>query len=383
MTTVSPTPPGQLGVAARPADLLDYLGRLDAWVTQRRSELASLDEQIVATQRQAELTADVSLALALWQAVKSRQDLILRAWDSGRVGPNELEGLSGLIWGRLDTAGSSLDRMQSMAVSLPEAGRLCDALVAQLRTRLNTDPHAEQQLLRLRDLRAQAERIRDQIALEPPARAQAATARLDALRGRTDELIAKRQRGGDIGGLLGPLEIDAAHFERDLIVGSAQRREARDLVARARERLATLTAREQAVQQLADETAQRVWPVPKQGVPALAALGPMPNTKAALTAYLAGLDAYGHQLEASLNAYQTAGAEAQRGQDLLGALSAKAQALGQSEDPTLVDLAGLISRQFSIDGPVVLGVLTPLLAAYSARLDFLKATARPVTDGTP
>ena len=36
MTTVSPTPPGQLGVAARPSDLLDYLGKLDAWITQRR-----------------------------------------------------------------------------------------------------------------------------------------------------------------------------------------------------------------------------------------------------------------------------------------------------------------------------------------------------------
>ncbi|MGB7961679.1 MAG: hypothetical protein WCF12_01780 [Propionicimonas sp.] len=383
MTTVSPTPPGQLGVAARPSDLLDYLGKLDAWVTQRRSELNSLDEQIVATQRQAELTADVSLALALWQAVKSRQDLILRTWDSGRVGHGELEGLSGLIWGRLDTAGSSLQRLQSMAVSLPEAGRLCDALVAQLRTRLNTDPHAEQQLLRLRDLRAQLERIRDQIALEPPSLAPAATARLDSMRARADELSAKRQRGGDIGGLLGPLEIDAARHERDLIVGSAQRREGRDLVTRAREQLAGLTVREQAVRQLADQASLRIWPAPQQGVPALAGLGSMPNTKAALTEYLSALEGYAHQLEASQRVYSAALDEAQRAKDLLSALTAKAAALGQATDPTLVDLAELTSRQFTPDVPVVLSVVNHLVGAYSARLDFLKTTRPASVGGTP
>lgn len=381
MTTVSPTPPGQLGVAARPSDLLDYLGKLDAWITQRRSELNSLDEQIVASHRQAELTADVSLALALWQAVKSRQDLILRTWDSGRVGHSELESLSGLIWGRLDTAGSSLERLQSMAMSLPEAGRLCDALVAQLRTRLNTDPNAEQQLLRLRDLRAQLERIRDQIALEPPSLAPAATAKLESMRARADELIAKRQRGGDIGGLLGPLEIDAARHERDLIVGAALRREGRDLVTRAREQLAGLTAREQAVRQLADQASLGVWPAPQQGVPSLSGLGPMPNTKAALTEYLARIDGYAQQLEASQRAYQSALDEVQRAKDLLSALTAKASALGQATDATLVSLAELTSQQFTAAAPVVLSVVNHLVGAYSARLDFLKTTAPPDAGG--
>ena len=134
MSAVSPAAPGQLGVAPRPADFLDYLGRLDRWLTERRAELDALDEQIISSNRHAELTSDMALAMALWQAAKTRQNLLLATWDSGRVGPQDLERLSALVWGRLDTAGAQVSQVQSMAVSLPEAGRLCDALVAQLRT---------------------------------------------------------------------------------------------------------------------------------------------------------------------------------------------------------------------------------------------------------
>ena len=371
--TVSPAAPGQLGVAARPAEMLEYLGNLDAWLGQRRAELDSLDGQIQATGRQAELTGDVTLALALWQAVKTRQDLILRTWDSGRVGQVELDRLSGLIWGRLDTQASSVDQLRSMAVSLPEAGRLCDALVAQLRTRLNTDPNAEQQLIRLRNLRAQFERIRDQLALEPPAQQPAAQARLASFRQRADELNGKRDRGGDIGGLLGPLEIDAARYERDLIVGAAQRREARDLVTRARETHGALAAREQAVHQVAAQAAATCWPLPAAGVPALAGLGPIPNTKAALQTYLAQLDGYAAALATAHRNLSTAIAEVARAHDLLAGLTVKAGTLGFADDPTLVAIAELTTAQFGGDGPTVLPVVNELLAAYSARLDYLKA----------
>ena len=371
--TVSPAAPGQLGVSARPAEMLEYLGSLDAWLSQRRAELDSLDGQIQATGRQAELTGDVTLALALWQAVKTRQDLILRTWDSGRVGQVELDRLSGLIWGRLDTQASSIDQLRSMAVSLPEAGRLCDALVAQLRTRLNTDPNAEQQLIRLRNLRAQFERIRDQIALEPPAQQATAQARLAAFRQRADEIAGKRDRGGDIGGLLGPLEIDAARYERDLIVGAAQRREARDLVTRARETHGALAAREQAVHQVAAQAAATCWPLPAIGVPALTALGPIPNTRAALKSYVTQLDAYAGALTAAHRDLAGAIAEVSRAHDLLTALIAKAQALGFADDPTLTAIAALTAAQFGTDAPTVLPVVNELLAAYSARLDYRKA----------
>ena len=375
MTTVSPEPPGQLGVAARPADMLGYLGRLDAWLGQRRAELDSLDQEVVKSGRQAELTGDITLALALWQAVKTRQDLILRTWDSGRVGQVELERLSGLIFGRLDTAGAPVDQLRSMAVSLPEAGKLCDALVAQLRTRLNTDPNAEQQLIRLRDLRAQLERIRDQIALEPAAQQPARQATLASMVARTEDLDAKRRRGGDIGGLLGPLEIDAARYERDLIVGAAQRREARDLLTRARELITALAAREQAVVALAETAARRVWPVPARAVPKLADLGPLPNTKDALTAYVNQLNGFGQALEAAHRDFGAAIVEVERTEDLLEALAAKARGLGHEQDPTLTALAQLAQAQFDDEQPTVLPVVNQLLAAYSSRLDYLKAHA--------
>lgn len=370
--TVSPAAPGQLGVAARPAEMLEYLGKLDAWLGQRRAELDALDAQIQATGRQAELTGDITLALALWQAVKTRQDLVLRTWDSGRVGQVEMDRLSGLIWGRLDTQASSVDQLRSMAVSLPEAGRLCDALVAQLRTRLNTDPHAEQQQIRLRNLRAQFERIRDQITLEPPAQQPRAQAQLASFVQRAEDLSAKRSRGGDIGGLLGPLEIEAARYERDLIVNAAQRREARDLVTRARETHAALAAREQAVRQVAVQAAATCWPLPAAGVPALAGLGPVPNTKAALGAYLANLDGYAAALSAAHRDLSAAIAEVPRARDLLDALIAKAKSLGRADDATLLAIAELSRSQFGVDGPTVLPVVNELLAAYSARLDYLK-----------
>jgi hypothetical protein len=370
MSTVSPTAPGQLGVAPRPSDLMDYLGKLDAWLGERRAELDALDEQIVNTGRQAELTGDMALALALWQAAKTRQTLLLSTWDSGRVGREELERLSALIWGRLDTTGSQVAQLQSMSVSLPEAGRLCDALVTQLRTRLNTDPNAEQQQIRLRDLRAQLERIRDQLKLEPPALAPASQAKLNALAARTEDLSDKRGRGGDIGGLLGTLEIDAARLERDLIVGAAQRREARDLLTKAREQLADATAREQAVRTLAAQVGQAIWPAPSVVVPAVSGLGPVPNTRTALVGFVDGLARVGTQLSDAHAALSKALADRDASTALLGALQAKAAGLGHGADPQLVAIGSLAGSSLAAT-PVVLPVVQHLLSAYAAQLDHL------------
>jgi hypothetical protein len=375
MTTVSPAAPGQLGVAARPADLLAYLGRLDAWLGGRRAELDALDEQIVSSGRQAELTQDMALALALWQAAKTRQNLLLATWDSGRVGQQELERLSALIWGRLDTAGSEVAQLQSMSVSLPEAGRLCDALVAQLRTRLDTDPNAEQQQIRLRDLRAQLERIRDQVKLEPPALAPAAQAKLAALAARTTDLGEKRTRGGDIGGLLGTLEIDAARLERDLIVGAAQRREARDLLTRAREQLAEASAREQAVRALATQVSASVWPAPDTVLPSVAGLGPVPNTRTALVGYVDGLARVDAQLTDAHAALASALTQRDAAASLLVALQAKADGLGHAADAHLQEIAAAAASVLA-GSPVVLPVVQQLLSAFSAQLDYLSGSRR-------
>ena len=91
--------------------------------------------------------------------------------------------------------------------------------------------------------------------------------------------------GGDVGGLLPPLEIDAARFERDLIVGAAQRRQARAEVEQIRRLRDSLEAREEQLRQLATSCVATVDPAPRYAVPDVDALGPVPNTLDALAAY--------------------------------------------------------------------------------------------------
>ena len=100
--------------------------------------------------------------MALWKAVSDRYELLLATWNSGRVGATELMRMSTLIWGRLDASTAS-----GLSVSLPEACRLSDALLSQLRVKLGLDPSGTEITERIRQLRAQMERIREQIDLEP------------------------------------------------------------------------------------------------------------------------------------------------------------------------------------------------------------------------
>lgn len=365
----TPTAPGRLGEPVQPQAMVGYLTELDAWIGARRSELTALDAEILARQLHP-LTADMQLSLALWQAVKGRYDLLLVTWDSGRVGPAECARLSSLIWGRLDTGAERSTQLAGMSVSLPEACRLSDALVAQLRQRLNLDPNAEQHARRLRDLRSQVERIRDQVTTDPPPSREAAAAQVGQLSARVAELEDRRERGADIGGLLGPLEIDAARYERDLIVQGAQRRENRDALARARELTEQLTAREQALRQLVANTVAAVSPAPKYAVPEVSALGPVPNTRQALDAHLARLDQVGRAMQVVQDAYSAALADVAAQRALIEPLRAKAQALGHGDDADLGALIGvaehLLARQ-----PVPVDVVRQSLAAAVTMLDWL------------
>ena len=105
--------------------------------------------------------------MAVWKAVSDRYELLLATWNSGRVGITELTRMSTLIWGRLDASTAS-----GLSVSLPEACRLSDALLSQLRVKLGLDPSGMEITERIRQPRAQMERIREQIDLEPAGAAQ-------------------------------------------------------------------------------------------------------------------------------------------------------------------------------------------------------------------
>lgn len=370
-TAIAPPPPGRIGSSIPAKELLSFLDALGQWRDRRRAELDELDQAALHSADADALSSDVVLAMAVWKAVSDRYELILLTWDSGRVGPTETERISTLIWGGLDTG----DASGSLAVSLPEACTLSDALASTLRAKLQLAPGDAELAARLRQLRAQVERISELVAREPAVNRNEAMANHHDLDRRVTDLTERAKRGADIGGLIGPLEIDAAHTERDLIVGGATRRERAADVARAREVRTELEAQGQAVRALADRCVAGVTPAPRLGVPDVTALGPVPNTPAELEKYLTKLDAVRRALGQAQSAY---GAALERRDELAARLDAykvKAGSLARTSGTT-EDLAELYRRgREVIDAePVNVVRLGALVAAYQTYLDTSLAT---------
>ena len=407
-SAVTPAPPGRIGAPLSSQDALHYLDALGAWRDQRKSELDLLDQAALSqpdgdpgtgTAGSTGLTGDVMLSMALWKAVADRYDLLLATWDSGRVGQAELERLSTLIWGRLD---ATLDprlaqrpdvpsSSGALAVSLPEAMRLSDALAASLRARLALDPADADVTGRLRQLRAQLERVRDLVGAEPPDSAEGFSRTLSKLDTRLGEMVDKAKRGADIGGLLGPLEADAARIERDLIVGAATRAEAARDVARARQLRSELEARGAAIRDLAALCVATVSPAPKLAVPDVAALGPVPATAAEVGAYLARMARVSRAMNQAHTAYSTALDELSELRGRLEAYAIKATrvtdalpatGLGEAKD----DLAELFRRADDTLSarPADLARARALVAAHQAYLASLSTrnSVNGMTGGT-
>ncbi len=323
----APAAPGRMGVEIQPAQALAYLTQLGQWRDGRHAELDQLDKAALQSPNGTAATSDITLSMAVWKAVTDRYEQLLSVWDSGRAGPTERMRLATLIWGRLDP-----DAASGLAVSLPEACRLSDALASSLRVRLGLEVSGAEITERIRSLRAQMERIRDQVGLEPVGAVQQQAAGQQArLARRLKEMADKAARGGDVGGLLGPLEIDAATFERDLIVGGSRRREAAALVRRARDRRTELETREASLRSLAEQCVRRVDPAPRYAVPDVEALGPVPNTAADLETFLRRLDQVSRAMAVAERAYDQALGEYGELADRLEAYRAKARATGAAD----------------------------------------------------
>ncbi|GAA4367899.1 hypothetical protein [Nocardioides caricicola] len=367
--TAAPTPPGALGSAPEPIVLQGYLNDLDAWVRARKLELDELDAAALAAGRGDEVAADMALALSLWKAVSDRWQLMWATWDGGRVGEAERARITTLAWGRLDgTTG---------AVSVPEACRLSDALAAQLRATLSLMPGADAAAARIKELRAQLERVRDQVALEPAIARDEPVERLAGLLQRLAEVAERASRGADVGGLLGPLEADASTFERDLIVGNARRREARDQLEDARELRADLAARAAALHVLAETCVRTVDPSPRYAVPDVDALGPIPNTPDALAAYVQKLQRVAAALTLAEQEYAGALAEHTQLVELLDAYVTKARSLGVADRPDLAD-SERRAREVLDREPAPMAVCRQLVSTYQtwlSQLDHSKESA--------
>jgi hypothetical protein len=367
----APVAPGQMGSAVEPQAAQVYLDQLGQWRDGRRHELDELDKAALRAATGSSVTGDILLSMALWKAVSDRYELLLATWSSGRAGATELMRISTLIWGRLDASTAS-----GLSVSLPEACRLSDALLSQLRVKLGLDPSGAEITERVRQLRAQMERIREQIDLEPAgAPQQQAALEQSRLARRLKELADKASRGGDVGGLLGPLEIDAATFERDLIVNGARRRDAAALVTRAREQRADLEAREAVLRGIVEECLRRVDPAPRYAVPETAALGPVPNTRDELENYVRRLD----QVSRAMTIAQTAYAKAVQDHDeltsRLEAYHAKAMATGQADVPDIAQ-AYELARNALDQRPSRMVLAEQLVSVYQT---YLQTTPAPHT----
>ncbi|MHA7617544.1 hypothetical protein ACX12M_03420 [Cellulosimicrobium cellulans] len=324
--TRSPAPeaPGRLGEAIPAADLLAYLGALETWLDERRTELDRLDAAAQAAATPDAYTADLVLALSLWQAIRSRADEIRPVWDSGRADAVAREKISQLLWGRLDSgSGAAL-------VSLVEAVKLCDALVVQLRTRLSFDPHTADQVARLRGVRAELVRCEDLAGSDADARG-----RVETLRGRLDHLVAQAARGADVSGPLAELETEVARAERDLIVASAQRRELRRDRARTEEQRAALEAREPALRELVARCRREIAHPPRLAVPDVSRLGPVPDSRFELDAYAARLATVARAVETVEDAYTRPLRARAELRYSLERLAARADVNGRSASPTV------------------------------------------------
>lgn len=374
-SVTAPSAPGRLGVPLEPAAAAHYLADLERWCRLRRTELdtldqAALDAVVPATGGPA--TADLTLSMALWKAVSDRYALLAATWDGGRVGLAERERLSALIWGRLDTSGvdgGASGAAAGLALSLPEACRLSDSLVAALRVRLGLDLSGAEVTSRLRTLRAGLERIRDQVGLEPAgARQQQAAATSARLARRLADLTDKAGRGGDVAGLLGPLEIEAATFERDLIVAAATRHQAGTKLAGARRLRAELETREAALQQLVASCVATVEPAPRYAVPDFSALGPVPNTPAALELYLRRLEQVRRAMGVVQDAYGKALADHAELTGRLDALQAKARGTGVAEQADLARAHALAAETLG-RRPCRMRIAAQLVGLYASYLE--------------
>jgi hypothetical protein len=365
-----------MGEPVDPSEMLRYLTELGQWRTRRREELDSLDHAALQAAEPDAMTADVMLSMALWQAISTRYDELERVWDSGRVSRLGLLKLASMVWGRLE-ATPGMAATASLAVSVPEACRLSDALTGQLRQRLSLDPVGLDLAAHLRSLRATLERIRDLVPEEPagPAR-DAAAQRLLRLDRRLEELSHRAQRGADVGGLVGPLESEAAVAERDLIVGAATRRDDDRDLRLAYDLRERLRVRAVQVAEVADRCVALVTPAPRFAVPQVQALGAVPSQAADVDTYLARLRDVERALTVAEQAYAAPLAEREELEERLDAYRAKAFRTGRASDEEVAAMYDQ-ARRLVTATPADLPRVRLAVAAYQTLLGALPSPSAP------
>lgn len=340
----APAAPGRLGAPGSVAALAGYLTALGAWVDGRRHELDQLDASSLRADDPDSYAGDVTLSMALWQSVSERYRALESQWDSGRADVLARERMSVLIWGRQDAGPAGAGPAGAgpaggMALSLVEACRLSDALAGQLRTRLAFDPSASDAPARVAALRAALERLRELVRQEPTWGPQ-----VENLAVRVNSVATRAARGADVTDVLGTLETDAARGERDLIVRTASKRQAeRDAVDAVRRladdrrtasaRLDALRARAVGVRALVTRCVAEIANAPRLALPEPDVLGPVPETRVPLDAYLARMSAVDRAFDVAERVYSRPVAERDELSGRLGAYQVMAARSGRDTVP--------------------------------------------------
>jgi hypothetical protein len=327
----APFAPGRLGQAIPVPELRAYLDGLGRWRGERRAELDRIDAAALAAADADSYTSDLTLAMTMWQSVTARLEELTRVWDSGRVGPQQQEEMSRLIWG---TGAGPTGTGSGLGLSLVEACRLSDALTAALRSRLAFDPVAADVAARISATRASLQRSAEALTDRRAAR-PATVPDIDGLARRLEELAIRAGRGADITGPFSVIEAAAARAERDLIVAAASHRDlSRDYRATLQWR-AELEEQSRALRELAQRVVVKVTPTPKLAVPDVERLGRVPQTREALTNYRKRLENVAAALKLASEAYSAPLNERDELRGRLQAFAAKAAATGRSSDPVV------------------------------------------------
>ena len=379
-----PAPPGQLTVAPSATETREFLAAFDSWVTTLRTSLDELDAGAQLATDPDTYTSEITLAMSLCQSITSRRDDLAKAWDSGRVGAEELARIAVLMWGRLpDPLGAP------SAFTLAEATTLVSALTERLAAALATDAVAGSGVAgRITRVRATLDRCRSQAeVLGVPLR------RIDELAARLEAAIDSKDRDL-ITETVAAVDTDASGIEADLIKDTGLRANTARELARLRARYAELEPRTSAVAALADRCRSRIAGAPNLAVPSVTALGPPPRLADASTASdwaaaRAAVDEYEHRLDRCAAALDEA--EARYGnplrerddlRGLLGAYRTRAARSGLAEDAALTD-AFRAAHEVLWSAPCDLSQATQLVERYQRAVRVAVGAQQPFAPAKP
>lgn len=419
---VAPEPPAGPGERWSSLDMQQYLQEMGRWRGRRERELRVLDEFAATAGAQEETTEDMTLSMTLWHAAAQRHDLLLAAGeDAGpEPGAEHLGRFGRLVWSVIEQPGAD---HPSLALSLPQACRLSDALASSLRSQLQVDDQRVVLADRLEALRLQLRRIRELVQEQPEEQRRAARDRLAELQAELADLTERvgshpdgavdqgeersqvvdaghtvvpgeteprpaastareEDRPGseeptdtadgpadlpDLRPAVGHLESAAAVLERDLIVQAARSRHEQAQPDHVREVREELVIKASAVRSLAERAVQTLHPAPRLAIPDVTALGEVPDGRDELATYVSNLERVDRALE---QAHATYAAALAHYSDLLDRVDTLASTLSGTGAPTSVDLAGMLSRAIeSLDNvPADLVRAAALISAQEAYL---------------